>query len=115
MIGISTIEYDIDSGIILKTARITGGFQLSRRSSFAENLDGSISITDDGFFYPGQTFNFIVENITQTEYNELSRVFKTYNTLVVACEFGVFECSINQLSIDDGDATASCIIKQNLT
>ena len=103
MITITAPEYDLDGDFTIQNETIGELHpEFRRRMSYAENLDGTISVTDDGFFYPGHEIVVTAGNITEDGYNRLKYLMKTYNTLFIAVFFGFFECAVTSLRLAGG-------------
>jgi hypothetical protein len=111
MLTIQTINYDEQGCVAIDL--IDGGtsfFETARRRSRVKTLDGGTVTEDRGFSVQDYRFSLYF-NASRDEYLNIKRIVETNSNVIICCESGVFLCSIEKLTGDNGKFTLTCDVE----
>ena len=86
-----------------------------RRVSRTATLDGGCLIYDNGFSEADGTLAIGFQDMTVSQEEELRYLFETYPLLYLAAPSGVFLGVIERMSLQNGKATISFLVKEVLS
>jgi len=90
LVGFSTRTADTSGAILIDT--VDGGdYQnLVRRAARSATLDGGAHIVNLGFADGDRTFNFTIQEMSQTDLDTLKYIMRNYASVVCSTRDGVF-------------------------
>lgn len=115
IVSLSAPTYDIDGNISFEID--PGGSEaesLSKRVTRTQNLDGSVTILDNGFCNGDRTIT-LTANLTRDQYNKINYLFRKYSYLTLTMPDGAYKVVLSETNYVWGEATLTFLVESSLT
>jgi hypothetical protein len=115
-ICISSPTYDLSGSVWLTVdPAVTKFEECQRRVSRTATLDGGCLIFDNGFSDSDRTIPIGFLDMTNAQEDSLRYLFQTYPLLCLAIPSGFLLGAIERMTVDNGKATMSFLVKEILS
>jgi len=115
ILSITSQQFDLDGHAVFRPDPDSDLESNVRRLSRVPTLDGGCSMIDQGFSHADRTLRVRKNGISQTIYDRLWYLFRTYSLVTVSFRDGVFSAAIQELRLQDGEAQMTLLIKEKLS
>lgn len=99
-IAIATLTFNLDGYLFFKAGPGTSLFNLNRRVSRTQTLDGGVFLDDRGFTHGDRSLS-IVATLTRDEFDRIREISQNYGSIRVSFIDGVYVGSIVSVSINN--------------
>lgn len=117
-VGISTQTYDLNGAVLVRGITPDAEQEnrnVRRRVTRTATLDGGCALYDTGYSASDRDILVEVDNPTDTLYDALQYLCRTYNLLTVAVRDGVFIVAPESCQIVQGKLQLRCLVKEALS
>jgi hypothetical protein len=115
-ICLSSPTYDPAGSVWLTVDQAATKFEeCQRRVSRTATLDGGCSIFDNGFSHADRTIPIGFLDMTMAQEDSLRYLFQTYPLLHLAIPHGFLLGAIERMTVSNGKATISFLVKEILS
>lgn len=114
-VSLSSPTFDIDGYISFEIKPGESELEnLERRVNRSQNLDGTVTILDNGFVQGDRTIT-IGADLTQDQFNKIKYLFRKYSELVLSAQDGVYKVTVQKLNNRFGAVTMTLLVSEALT
>lgn len=113
-ISICSINFDIDGALYLQVAPENNLKEMKRRTSKTQTLDGGVVISDFGYGYADNDFQFTLTNPTPEQVEVLRFLFEFQTALTLSTASGFYIVSPSVLNDSGSEVQLTLLVNEKV-